>query len=86
MPDRVDVTPIFGLDRIVHGRSVDGAEIVRYDRSGKWRLERPDGLCLNLTLAWAVRHATQDGGEAYLGKPGGRAFDAAVRRAETSPR
>lgn len=71
-------------DRTVHGRAPRGLgppnELVRYDRSGKWYLEWVDGERLHLRLAQVVGMAAHPDGEAYLGLPGGRAFDAAVRR------
>jgi len=67
-------------DRTVHAvRRHDGAEIVRYDRAGKWYLERVDGSRSPLTLRGAVREAV--GGRVHFGRPGGRIFDAAVVRA-----
>lgn len=74
-------------DRRVHGRAVTG-EIVRYERAGKWYLEWPDGNRIRLRLADAASMAAHpnDQAEAYLGVPGGRSFDAAVRRFQETRR
>lgn len=71
-------------DRTVHAVLVDGSEVVRYDRAGKWFSERDDLRPVKLTLASAVRLASQVGARAYLGRSGGRRFDAGVRNARTS--
>ncbi len=59
-------------------------EIVRYDRSGKWFYENKDHLTKRrrLTLVEAAGFARVDRPALIWqeGKPGGRAFDAAVRR------
>ena len=65
-------------DRTVHGRTADGYEIVRYDRAGKWYLEGI-GSRRPISLSAAVRGAID--GVAYLGRPGGRTFDARARAA-----
>lgn len=68
-------------DRRVHARTSDGAEIVRYDRAGKWYLEPTDGTRRRqLTLAEAIDLATQPDSTTFLRLPGGGAFDRAVRR------
>lgn len=74
------------VDRTVHCTIIpaDGGriEIVRYDRSGKWWYEAGETRKL-LTLAAAVKFAAQDRPAViwHEGLLGGRAFDAAVRRA-----
>lgn len=73
------------FDRTVHATSRDGDEVVRYDRSGKYRLERADGTRANLGLQTAVTEAmlfAVTGGTIYLGRPGGMRFDAEVRKRE----
>lgn len=72
-------------DRTVHAR-IGAAEIVRYETAGKWYLEAPATLLPTrrtlLDLAWAARLAAtwaDDGGEVFLGLPGGKMFDAKVR-------
>jgi len=67
-------------DRRVHAVTVLGAEVVRYDRAGKWYIEFPDGRRKAITLSEAVRRATASGSLARVGIPGGGAFDAALRR------
>lgn len=67
-------------DRTVHARARGGGEVVRYDRAGKWYLENsPEGGRVQITLDEAVFLAIQDGAEIFLGRPGGRRFDACVR-------
>jgi hypothetical protein len=68
-------------DRTVHATAPDGGQIVRYDRAGKWYLEYPTGRlrpCRQIKFAEAVKLASQIGSYVYLGKPGGRRFDAAI--------
>ena len=67
-------------DRTVHGRTPEGHLIVRYDRAGKWFAESEAGTGRrSLNLAAAADLATRAGGEAYLGRAGGKRFDALVR-------
>jgi hypothetical protein len=69
-------------DRTVHATTLHGKQIVRYDRAGKWYLEDPPGRWrVRISLATAVCEAAQFGSYVYLGKPGGKRFDAAVRAA-----
>ena len=58
-------------------RLKDGAEIVRYDRAGKWYYES-GSYRRRLTLAEAVQFVTRPS-EWMPGKPGGGAFDCRVR-------
>lgn len=70
-------------DRTVHARLNDGAEVVRYDRAGKWLVEWPAGsmlACVAVSMGQAARLASHAGAEVFLGRSGGRSFDAAVRR------
>lgn len=67
-------------DRCVHVRLVDGTEIVRYARAGKWYIERPDTLRAWLSVSDAASWALEPGADVFTGRPGGRMFDAAVRR------
>ena len=64
-------------DRTVHGLTENGAEIVRYDRAGKWYIERA-GFRQPVTVAKAAEKAAE--GRHYERRPGGKAFDAQVRR------
>jgi hypothetical protein len=68
-------------DRTVHASNHE-AEIVRYDRAGKWYIEyRDDRPRRRLSLQGAAELAVRlhrDGGVIIAGKPGGRAFDRAV--------
>lgn len=68
-------------DRTVHGTTADDREIVRYDHIGKWYLEAPGArmvACEQVSVRRAAIEAAR--GKAFLGRPGGRAFDAAYRR------
>ena len=73
-------------DRTVHAaqpRHPGGLELVRYGRAGKWYVESAATLtkiervgierAAELAVIWVA-----EGGEVYLGQPGGRAFDTAV--------
>ena len=64
-------------DRTVHGLTEDGAESVRYDRAGKWYIERA-GFRHPVTVAEAAQKAAE--GRHYGRLPGGQVFDAQVRR------
>jgi hypothetical protein len=65
-------------DRKVHGRSRNGWDIVRYDRAGKWYLEREGEKRQSVKLEDAARLAAW--AHFYPGKPGGQAFDTRVRK------
>lgn len=68
------------LDRLVHGWTADGGEIVRYDRAGKWYIEYPpdsDKKRRRVTLDDAAKAAIA--GKVVLGRYGGARFDARVR-------
>jgi len=70
-----------------HGTTPDGTrfQVVRYDRAGKWYCEvagttrRPIGL--TEAVALAVDIARRGGGQIHWNTPGGRTFDARVRKA-----
>jgi hypothetical protein len=70
-------------DRTVHASNHE-AEIVRYDRAGKWYIEYRDGDRRRISLRQAAKFAcllyVRDG-VILTGKPGGRAFDRAVHQA-----
>lgn len=67
-------------DRTVLARfSQDGTEVVRYDRAGKYYLESPTER-RRVNLLHAVARTMWGGGEVFLGKPGGSAFDREYRR------
>jgi hypothetical protein len=71
-------------DRTVHAR-YEGAEIVRYNRAGKWYIEPTDGRTrtrVNLAAAveaarWGVENRQ---GVVHYGAPGGSDFDLAMAR------
>lgn len=65
-------------DRTIHGMSQSGGAIVRYDRAGKWYVEYFDHR-LPITVNDAALFATRAGASAFLGKPGGKLFDARVK-------
>lgn len=70
-------------DRTVHA-SYDGMEIVRYDRSGHWYLEPTDyrlkrqKVSLHGALL-SAKWAHENGGQVFIGRPGGAQFDAGFR-------
>lgn len=69
-------------DRRVHARLAGThAEVVRYERAGKWYLEYPGGSRYRLAFSKAVAHgrvAKSGGGQVFLGLPGGSKWDEAV--------
>jgi len=67
-------------DRTVHGLTSAGAEIVRYDRAGKWYIEPtvPEIRRAHVTVRSAASLAAM--GTHYPGKLGGGTFDAHVRK------
>lgn len=69
-------------DRRVHATTAESAEIVRYDRAGKWYVERPDGTRRQLTVQEAVSLATAPGARRYPGQHGGERFDHLVRKTQ----
>lgn len=65
-------------DRRVHAVLSDGTEVVRYDRAGKWYLEKGD-VRQKVTLDAAARASLADAeAQVRLGISGGKAFDAKV--------
>lgn len=69
-------------DRCVHATG-EGLEVVRYDITGKWYVEGPDGFRRKLTVQQAATTAcelAEGGGRIHFNKPGGLSFDAKVRR------
>lgn len=60
-----------------HGRSGEVAEIVRYDRAGKWYYESPTQR-RKITIDEAVQFIDRDS-KVFFGKPGGSTFDRKVR-------
>lgn len=71
-------------DRTTHATSADcTVAVVRYNKQGKWRLERADGTKVDLGLATAVIEAIlleRDGGRIITGRAGGTRFDAEVSK------
>ena len=70
-------------DRTVHAVTYKGIEIVRYERAGKWYLEWPSGSmipCKHVGVGDAARTAVEHGQTINFGLPGGKTFDARVRR------
>lgn len=66
------------FDRRVHAVLPDGSEIVRYERAGKWWVEKSVRRPVSLTEA--VTLAVERDAVVYSGKPGGGTFDARVRK------
>lgn len=67
-------------DRIVHALTRSGAEIVRYDRAGKWYIEHPRGTMLparQVSVSEAARIAAP--GIVNFNLPGGLVFERKVR-------
>lgn len=60
-------------DRTVHGKTADGAEIARYDRTGKWYIEPATGQRRHVKISEAAALAAA--GTYRLGLRGGSAFD-----------
>lgn len=66
-------------DRIVHGLTETGAEIVRYERAGKWYVEPTDGSKRTaVTIARAAELASA--GRVFPNRAGGQAFNAKVAK------
>lgn len=66
-------------DRQVHAVTLDGRQIVRYDRASKWYVETSWPYSRRqIDLREAVRLARTPGATVVLGASGGRRFDAAV--------
>ena len=66
-------------DRIVHGLTETGAEIVRYERAGKWFVEPKDGSKRTpVTLTRAAELAVA--GTVFAPRAGGQAFNAKVAK------
>jgi hypothetical protein len=49
------------FDRVVHATTVDGTEIVRYDKAGKWYAEPSEGKRRSISLSEAVDLAVSPG-------------------------
>lgn len=77
-------------DRTVHALTADGAEVVRYERAGKWYVEVPVGQRQSrggrtrISIDEAVALARD--GEAKLGLYGGARFDRKVIAARKAAR
>lgn len=66
-------------DRIVHALTATGAEIVRYERAGKWYVEPKDGSKRTpVTIARAAELAVA--GTVFPSRAGGQAFNAKVAK------
>lgn len=62
-------------DRRVHAEHPDGTQVVRYDKAGKWYVERAGDPRQAVTIAQAVREALRPSMRVRLGVPGGATFD-----------
>lgn len=66
-------------DRVVHGLTETSAEIVRYERAGKWYIEPTDGsrrTAVTITRAAELAIA----GTVFPNRAGGQAFNAKVAK------
>lgn len=77
-------------DRTVHAWC-DRYEVVRYDRAGKWYVEHKPGsyipaaqVSLPLAVTFAMKAWYEEDGSVEIGRPGGKRFDALVRKAVAS--
>jgi hypothetical protein len=62
---------------MVHAR-YSTTEVVRYNRAGKWYVEREGRPRAHVTLAqavWVAESLRERGGVIFRGVPGGRMFD-----------
>lgn len=69
-------------DRRVHATHPRHGDVVRHDATGRWFVEHPRRRRRQIAMRDAAALAAQwslEGGEVFLGVPGGRSFDAAVR-------
>lgn len=64
-------------ERIVHGYTADGAQIVRYNTTSTWWVEDAEGNRTRIDLLRAASAAAE--GEALLGLPGGHRFSTEVK-------
>lgn len=75
-------------DGTVHAEGVDGTQVVRYDKAGKWWIEYQPHMLRSarpVSISEAVAVALdceRDGGVIHLCRSGGRAFDRMVRKAK----
>ena len=69
-----------GNDRTIHARLLDGSLIVRYDRAGKWRIEKLGDSGYQVTVGEAAELVASKGAAFYVGQPGGSRFDLLVRQ------
>jgi hypothetical protein len=70
-------------DRRVHASGV-AAEVVRYDRAGKWYIEaKATDTRRHIGVREAAEWASVAATEIYFGLPGGSAFDRHVKREQT---
>lgn len=73
------------LERVEHARSVDGRELVRYDKVGKWYVEWPGhmypmehvkiGRAADIAVEWL-----KNGGTIYPKQYGGTRFVSELRK------
>lgn len=67
-------------DRRVHAVLPDGTEVVRYDRAGKWYLEKQGTQYRKVLVQDAARKASVPGAGVTFDLPGGKQFDSIVRK------
>lgn len=69
-------------ERIVHGKTEDGWEIVRYDRAGKWYIENGKIIPEDERRQISVREAAELAlkGTLYPRRYGGRALYAHIKK------
>jgi hypothetical protein len=72
-------------DRTWHAAFSDGTQLVRYNRTGKYYLEKPEGGRKRILLPSAVQMVVEAYGAAgaaiAFGRAGGMMFDSAVKKA-----
>jgi hypothetical protein len=69
------------LERIVHAKTADGTEIVRYDKAGKWYAEPSEGKRRSISLSEAVDLALSSGSSGADDRHyGGTRFQSEIRK------
>jgi hypothetical protein len=83
------MSPVIDHDRTVHGtigRGEDRTEIVRYDRAGKWYIEKKGTKRKQVSVTQAAQLLVSMNGHWYPNRPGSGRFDTIVRDAREEAR